>query len=434
MAIRRIGEADPIVLDEQSPAPQSTLRQISSDESIVLDQEPMPSEQPEARHGILANIASRTLGLVADGVAGAGDLIEDGGDYLDRNYPIPYFEKTEEQIQQESVRPVTNYISEGLVGLQEKINYQPTVSWDDVKSNPISMNTPTFIAESGVAMVPDMLASMYALPAYVLSRTNDIADTRAENDGRENGTLQDMATVAPVALATAGLERFGAGKLLPKGNTASTVAGRIGSTAGIESGTEFVEEVAEYGAETIGTQTGFDAKTAIIDRGLPGALVGGSVGAGGRTITEILTRGGTNQSMGSDQGEAPVSVAPEDQMPTRDDLSKALTGEAEGEVQNAEPSPEQAQESEFVQPDIMQGENISQVNRYGEIVEGEVQSVQQVDGETSYTVVDRNGVIETIFSTEGQIEKPKENQLVMIWNLPLVVMLSRIRRSIIRHH
>ncbi len=397
---------DLIPTQNQAPQPQPQVQPTQAPSGSFDDLIPAQN----TRSGLLPAVADRALSVSSNLISGIGDIAEEGGDYLERKVPISGM--SEQQIQQDTIRPYTEKIAQGIEGIRDKINYAPEVTWQDVKDNPLSANTAKFMLESGVAMIPDMAASMYAFPSYALSRTHEIAQSRAENDGREQNTIGDMATVAPVAVATSGLERFGVTKMLPSGVTGKNVGTRILQAGGIEAATEFAEEIAEYGAETIGTETPFDVKTAVVDRGLPGIVVGGPVGAGGRAITEvvgksqqsgseILQEGVSEQSIGAD--ETPAVAAQVDAPLNRQDLQDA--------IENDTPLPE-SKTIDLPQVDIdpiLQGQGlvvgakVDQVTEDGEVFQGTVASAQEVEGELEVTIIDNNGELKTLFASDGEI-------------------------------
>lgn len=95
--------------------------------------------------------------------------------------------------EQNQLQPLFNL--RDWLGRQAKdINYQPATTFEQVKEDPISLNTPTFIGEQVIRSVPDMAAAITALPAYVLGRTQEIGERRVELDNRTGDpTLTDLA-------------------------------------------------------------------------------------------------------------------------------------------------------------------------------------------------------------------------------------------------
>ena len=173
-----------------------------------------------------------------------------------------------------------------LRGVQKDIDYQRITPWNEVKSNPTPQNVLAFMGEAAVTSLPDMAAALLATPAYFASYISPIAEERAKNDGRDQVTPEDISIAATASLAIAGAERFGA-KGIFGGQTGNMVTRPI--KAGVkESGTEAIQETTQYGAETAGTQAGFDPAQAA-DQALAGAVGGFGAGTGLRATTDAVT-------------------------------------------------------------------------------------------------------------------------------------------------
>ena len=206
---------------------------------------------------------------------------------------------------------------------REKIGYDPDrgVSWEEYKddwTNPTKLAS--FVVEQGVKSTPDMVATLTALPLYIFSRTQEIAETREVNktydpatntfiddpDGKV--TTTDLAEALPSAVAVALVERFGAKSIFtPK--PGDTLKKRVARGASREGATEFVQENIEYGGEVLGTPVDYDLKTGL-DRGLAGLVAGAGIGgplaAGdsllrGNPLADAVARGRQDaQSKGGD--------------------------------------------------------------------------------------------------------------------------------------
>lgn len=238
----------------------------------------LPTANPQAAptSNLGAGVISRILGLTGDFIEGTARIGEQGGDWLESRIPLSGL--TPEQLNQRQLEPLFR-AAEWLKRQQQDINYHPTVDFAQVKEAPLNLpQTGKFILEQGVTSLPDMAASVLNLPGYVLSRTNNIADERATNEGRTDAvTLGDMAKAAPAALVEATLERL-ATKALPPGVVQGASApARIAKQVGLQAGTEAIEETAAYAGESAGTRAGFQGAEAL-DRAAAGALVGGAIG------------------------------------------------------------------------------------------------------------------------------------------------------------
>lgn len=170
--------------------------------------------------------------------------------------------------------------------LNEAIQASPIrneVDWQSVKKNPTVGNIATYIRQQGASSIPDMVLAVASLPVYTAGRSGEIGQQRAKNSGREEATMGDVATASPAAMLSGYLDRLGVERLILPG--ADTVAKRIVKATGIEAGTEFAQEVIEYGGETIGTDVSFNPGEAL-DRGFAGAVGGAGMAAPIRTGIE----------------------------------------------------------------------------------------------------------------------------------------------------
>ncbi len=170
--------------------------------------------------------------------------------------------------------------------LNEAIQASPIrneVDWQSVKKNPTVGNIATFIRQQGASSIPDMILAVASLPVYTAGRSGEIGQERAKNSGRTEATIGDVAVASPAALLSGYLDRLGVERLILPG--ADTVAKRIVKATAIEAGTEFAQEVIEYGGATIGTDVAFNPGEAL-DRGLAGAVGGAGMAAPIRTGIE----------------------------------------------------------------------------------------------------------------------------------------------------
>ncbi|MBE0498567.1 MAG: N-6 DNA methylase [Campylobacterales bacterium] len=156
-----------------------------------------------------------------------------------------------------------------------------------------------FGAEQGPQSVADMGHMVLQLPAYIASRSYEMADTRAKNDGRKKATTQDIAITLPLATGSALLDKLGlkamtsdivttVGKSAmdaPIKETLKIIGAAVGKGAIKETATEIVQEGGlEYVAEQAGTEKGatFDEG---LERGLWGGLAGFVMGGAMSTAT-----------------------------------------------------------------------------------------------------------------------------------------------------
>ena len=146
--------------------------------------------------------------------------------------------------------------------------------------------------------IPDMGAIITLLPLYIFSRTKEMADDRAKNDGRKEGNVHDMAKSAPFVVASVYLDRLGLkattsdilekiGKdIIKKGwkNASKDISKEIAKGSVKEATTEFIQEgIIEPTGERVGTKS----KKPLIDveRGAFASLAGGVGGVATSSIS-----------------------------------------------------------------------------------------------------------------------------------------------------
>ena len=168
-------------------------------------------------------------------------------------------------------------------GSQSQLGYKPTFTWDRLKGDITPKNLGGFIVEQGVRSVPDMAAALTTLPAYLASRTEEIAEVRADNKGLQEPSIKEISEAFVPAVAASALERLGAKGVIKTGGV-SSIPGAAAKAAGTEGGTEFLQENIEYAGETLGTEKDFDPIEGA-ERGLAGMIAGAGMGGAVRTVT-----------------------------------------------------------------------------------------------------------------------------------------------------
>lgn len=245
----------------------------------IFDQFDAPAA-PTTTSNPIAGAYSRALGLGASLVEGVARMGEAGGDYIATRAPSWLGGMSKEEAAQQQLAPLFD-AGRWLRQQSADVGYQPSTTFQDVKSAPLSNALP-FIRDSVVSSLPDMAAAVAALPAYVLSRTSEIADERAKNNNRPGtADVSDMAKALPAAVVESTLERFGTKRLLPGGVPAAgqSAGRRVAKEVAVQGGTEGAQELASYAGGTVGTESGFDGAEAL-DQVAAALLVGGGLGAG----------------------------------------------------------------------------------------------------------------------------------------------------------
>jgi len=189
-------------------------------------------------------------------------------------------------------RDVSNALRQVGIAVEEgqAYDYIPQYTFERMLADPTPSNIAGLIIEQGGVSVPDMLAAMYALPAYTTAFAHEMAANRAKNNGGGAVDVGDLAAMLPAATAIALIDRFSTmgmfGALADQKVVAGVgqVAKEIGKSTVREGGTEAVQGYMEYSAETVGTKRGFSPLDAVVQASQE-AFVGAGVGGGVRAVT-----------------------------------------------------------------------------------------------------------------------------------------------------
>ncbi len=289
----------------------------------------------------LPNIAK---GAVGRGIELVGNLIELGGtlaeEYRRTDLPDPGIVIDADGISWHWELPEDSPSVLSVVGKHasetayKRAGYTPSFTWEKLKGEITPANLAGYIIETGVKSLADMAATIATLPAYIASRTEEIAEARAAHDQRTDVDLDDLVKSVVTATVVSLLERIGAKGVFDLG-AATTLkeAGKAAGEAFVKEGvTEFLQEALEYYGETVGTKTPVEHMAAL-DRAIAGAVAGGPFGGGirGTTATAQVAYGKLapekvedriNQVLTQTAGEQEaidqiVTLAQEAKLPTR---------------------------------------------------------------------------------------------------------------------
>ncbi len=260
------------------------------------------------RIGDLAGAFVQTIETVGKGIEEKmplGGFVWEEGDFL------PSYKSPEEFAKTDAPAVITkgaNVLKNIDLGYQERVN------WEDVKKafsegGPLSGSAYADVIEygleQGIKSIPDMVAVIYAMPAYIFARSGEIGEQRAINKGKSTTELIDVLEAAPAAAASALLERVGVkgmtssvkedlGKDMIKAGireTTKRITKAGGKAIAREATTEAIQEgMLEYVGERYGTDVKLDFGEAL-DRAagaaVAGGVFGGAVGGGVATVTEV---------------------------------------------------------------------------------------------------------------------------------------------------
>lgn len=272
----------------KAPEEKSMLELISEKTTNILS-------GAGERAGDLGGSLLSTIKTVGEGLeekAPLGGFVWEDGDILPSYKSPDEWAKTEAKPILEKGANALNTID---LGYQEQSNWQG-VKDAFSKGGPLSGSAYAEVLEygleQGVKSIPDMVATVFAMPAYIVARSGEIGEQRAINKGKEKADIEDVLEAAPFAAASALLERIGAkgmtsdakadlGKeLLEAGIKEQTkrVAKAGGKALTKEAATEAMQEgMIEYTGERFGTDAKMDFKEAL-DRAAAGAVAGGVMG------------------------------------------------------------------------------------------------------------------------------------------------------------
>lgn len=260
------------------------------------------------RAGDLGGALLETIQTTGEGLE---EKLPMGGFVWEDGDIIPSYKSPDEWAKVDA-EPILTKGADVLKGVD--LGYEEQANWEGVKKafsegGPLSGSAYAEVLEygleQGIKSVPDMVATIYALPAYIFARSGEIGEQRAINKGKEKAELEDILEAAPFAAASALLERIGAKgmtsdakaelgtELLKAGIKEQTkrVAKAGGKALSKEAATEAVQEgMIEYVGERYGTEAKMDFMEAL-DRAAAGAVAGGvfggTIGTGTATVNEI---------------------------------------------------------------------------------------------------------------------------------------------------
>jgi len=293
----------PVVQESDSPNSAVTDFILRDEDSFAGKVNRGAAERASTLAGGLVRFVGQTADEMADWMEervplGVVDISTDG---------ISWRPSTEEDIAKPSfLLPAARTLENADFG------YKAGTTWEEVKAEPLS-NVLPWALEQGLISVPDMAASVVALPLYITARTGEIGQARAENKDKKDATFQDFIEVLPVAVAASLLERMGTGKIFGVSTPVQSIADvpkEVLKRGLTEGGLEAVQEPLEYAAETIGTNVEFDPAVALessLQGLISGTVTGSTISAA--TIPSEIALAKRNPSDGS--GNESGTLSPE---------------------------------------------------------------------------------------------------------------------------
>ena len=271
-------------------------------------QQPEPAAAPEEEGGPSFNLARGAGERAADLAGGALEFAGDVGRNLDEAVSLGGItwegmlpEYRGPKAYAEYMAGKTDWLQQGADAAKAvDLGYEPNVTWEDVKGSVAEgprdffANLGGFAIEQFVVSSPDMLAVMANLPAYVVARSGELSQARAEADGKEQPETGDILIGTTAAVVSAAAERLGLDRLIKglKGSregltkaelkvldNVNEVVGAALVVGTAEGATEAIQEAVEYVAVQVGTEEGANLAD-LADSMLAGVAGGGTIGAG----------------------------------------------------------------------------------------------------------------------------------------------------------
>ena len=271
-------------------------------------QQPEPAAAPEEEGGPSFNLARGAGERAADLAGGALEFAGDVGRNLDEAVSLGGItwegmlpEYRGPKAYAEYMAGKTDWLQQGADAAKAvDLGYEPNVTWEDVKGSVAEgprdffKNLGGFAIEQFVVSSPDMLAVMANLPAYVVARSGELSQARAEADGKEQPETGDILIGTTAAVVSAAAERLGLDRLIKglKGSregltkaelkvldNVNEVVGAALVVGTAEGATEAIQEAVEYVAVQVGTEEGANLAD-LADSMLAGVAGGGTIGAG----------------------------------------------------------------------------------------------------------------------------------------------------------
>jgi hypothetical protein len=304
---------DTAALRRDNPATASYLSNPANAQVSIDDIDQLTGLENELKsdHGFWSNTmrggVSRTNELVGNLLQFGGTLATDMSQSMaDMGIPNPGIVINDDGISWSRDRAADSpsmlsveggYLSDSKA---PRAGYVPDFTWEKLKGDITPSNLAGYIIEQGVKSLPDMVATIATLPAYVASRTQEIGETIATNDVRAEADTSDLMSALPTAVIVSLLEKIGAKGVFDLGaaETAKDVAKAAGEAFVKEGVTEFIQEGVEYVGETLPSRKKLSANEGF-DRALAGLVAGGPMGGairGATATTQAVTHHLTRNS------------------------------------------------------------------------------------------------------------------------------------------
>ena len=270
----------------QSNDPWAAFEDDAAPVQSPVQARPRPEDAPGYVSNSARGVSDRLSDLVGGVYRGVGSVMQYGGQAVEAGFdavglPLPTNEELPFSVMapSEALRQIGGGVADADFG------FKPNFTVDRALENPTLGNILGAIGENAPAALADMAGMATSMPLYALSRQDALAQTRYDNNGGNGGAtpFKEYAEAAPATALSLALDRASLSKLTGKGGDeviegAADVAGATLKGGAREGVTEGIQEGGiEYAGETVGTEKGWDAETAL-KRGAGGVLIGAPTG------------------------------------------------------------------------------------------------------------------------------------------------------------
>ena len=300
-------------------------RQQQPKQSLTTPPPPVYEKAPKKADGALSYSVDQAQRLAGKGAEAFGDLI--GSDTI-KQFGTDVVAQQDKDIEEGGYKPI---YTGSLRDTYDKGGFSEAVGWIAEKSAENAASGGAAIAGTGLAA----LTAPFSLTASALIGGSTLVGSAALGAGEsafeqeEKTGEYDSAVASGTGVIVGILDKFGAGKVIPKPdlaklsgqelveklikagkpNAAQAIGKRIIKSTVSEGATETVQEAAIAGSAA--TQGGKYTKDELIDRGLEAFVLGGTMGGG--VTTTVETAKATGRGIQNVTGTAPEVLTVEEQ-------------------------------------------------------------------------------------------------------------------------
>ena len=310
MDLTGISQNYPVLSSLLSDLDSATVAQNDVNRLRSLEEILKPEQMSEPENSFIGNLPRGIADRATNLLGSLSNFVSQSASALEKEFPLggftnvggfPMYLPPEQWALFQKAQGGT-FAKAGEALKDMDFGYVPQATWEGVKESFAEEGvlsglgeTLLFGVEQGTVSIPDMVATVYGFAPYVMARSEEMGQERAEIKGIGGGTIRETLEAAPFAFGSAILERIlpekvfkgmskteveEVGREIIEGATSKTreILARTGEGVLIEAGTEAIQEgIIEYIGERYGTDAEF-VLAEMFDRGLAGAVGGGVAG------------------------------------------------------------------------------------------------------------------------------------------------------------